>query len=467
MTEFNPSPSRFTCQYGHDCSCKTCSPTLYDHIWRDGRHENPFDKAGPLQSSGNQFPAYHRYESHTLADATVASFTNVSTLTFKQQTACHDWGVWISEQRFMGGWPESLSVQDLYELFDIFNRLFFFGAIKTTRIEIAPADPNDTWIGLTVYPRTWTLSMVCGKHPVIYVKNPVDDDSNPLNCFSQMAVLIHEMTHAYLKIWSCWTGVFHPPRCMNEKCYEIGLDNVGQGHGRAFGIILDGIAPAFHALLGCRLDLAYRYTLENTVIGTNDWRVSHCDNFRFLTSGGHEIPQVSDVVQEDIRRFPHATLGPWEPKINSYPPMKGVQLDNMPQPILANGFGPVRPPGNYRQPGPLTENDHNDAVGDGPPPWAIPPPLALTENEHYAAFEDGPIPPPPAECLLEPEDTRTHTPTATRTPAARRRAGTPCVIIDYSLGPPAEGPRSEFWEYFQVFNEALGPPDCADMGSMT
>ena len=225
------------------CICRKCDPRQY-----------PFDRHPHDHIDADTgIPCRLRYGSHEplwLAETAINFLARLTRpLPEAQADAVRAWYIWQRAER------ESLKLADLSQLppewlrapFDIFNRLFFFGAIEHARF---------TWFRLlrsTKLPiGDCRVSVPCTDvlirlDPVRY-RDPGDEESDPPK-WSATALaqsLLHEMVHAFLNQYSCVGGKpmskHSVPGCETEACMDLAVSNFGMSaHGRAWLLLAKAI----------------------------------------------------------------------------------------------------------------------------------------------------------------------------------------------------------------------------------
>ncbi|EME46494.1 hypothetical protein DOTSEDRAFT_70487 [Dothistroma septosporum NZE10] len=227
------------------CACHHCKEHLYHkEVLKD--HRQPYHPIRGLTPGGNE--AWH------VAEAAVTRIIFMSEPnSLARAASLSKWTRWDSDyscedlgKRFKPRVHESVNDEALAEVVDIFNELFFAGQLPSSRVKIY-------WRSLGMSTLGFTDTSSSGKcKSRIFVNK--DFDSRPFTRGLVLAVVLHEMIHAYLGLYTCYP--WSKPACAKGICGKLYQANVGDsGHGRAFHLIAKTIEERMNSFLGFTVPL--------------------------------------------------------------------------------------------------------------------------------------------------------------------------------------------------------------------
>lgn len=223
------------------CTCDICQPQLY--------------AKGKCNSSHAKTSLGQHYEALHLVRAATRYFSRPEIAMIDAQKSALEHFREVYQKRFgEAGGVDKPDDDWLRDVLSIFNRLFFFGALKAV-IKWGSLKPNTLGHYLL---QTATIE-IDWDHHYTYI-NPAGRRTKLL------ATILHEAVHAFLRQLSC------------RKCSTYATNvNDAEGHGRAFQLLGVALKEATFNLLGSRLDVG----------GFNSWRLAS-PNRRCIPSG-HDI----------------------------------------------------------------------------------------------------------------------------------------------------------------------------------
>lgn len=262
------------------CTCEECQTSLYHHP----AHSRDQPRAYRLRG-----PGFRAHETWLLASRAVASFPCDTPYSWGQMKALIDWKAW---------WPtakagslcsldlSSVPISRLRKPVEIFNQLFFLGALPNSRLRLL-------WEPQPTMTHGWTCQPDSDAGCSTIALNP----NMRLHILSPRAVLctlLHEMIHAYLGRYSC-RGI----TCGSLICSELSRQNIGQsGHGRAWQYMAKAIEERLSDLLDFkgRLGREECAFAEITNIG---FRPSVCDAKRLFPTFSARLACMMPKAMDD------------------------------------------------------------------------------------------------------------------------------------------------------------------------
>lgn len=211
-------------------------------------HRQPFHPIKGLAPGRND--AWH------LAEIAVSWIAATSERTASREAALAKWAKWNRFNSceglgmpFKGRVHNSLSNEALAEVADIFNELFFAGQLPSSRVKISWGNLNKGMLGYT------KRNTFGDRTSRIYINK--HHDRRPMTKQLVLAIILHEMIHAYLEQYTCypWSKV----ACAKGMCGKLYTANIGcSGHGRAFHHIAKTLEIKMETVLGFKSPLGRR-----------------------------------------------------------------------------------------------------------------------------------------------------------------------------------------------------------------
>ncbi|KAK5132174.1 hypothetical protein LTR08_000331 [Meristemomyces frigidus] len=251
----------------HGCTCEKCKP-LYKSLKR-----HPRDTPLSIQLQGFGFRKHDTWHLATLAVASFATKTQITR--WGQLRALSDFRAWwrfghsANAKRMRTMDLRVVHRRIFVALAEMMNQIFFLGSLPAAKLRVEWAiDSPALSYGVTHF--DWST-------PTPYAHIAINPEMvyHKLNPSAVICTLLHEMTHAFLGLYSCTGG--KGSACGSELCKQLGKDIRGKtGHGRAWQHITKAIEDRLPDILGFAGRLG-RQECAVQEIQTFGFRPSDCD----------------------------------------------------------------------------------------------------------------------------------------------------------------------------------------------
>ncbi|TKA82009.1 hypothetical protein B0A55_01738 [Friedmanniomyces simplex] len=255
-------------QQSRGCTCPLCKPALYASL----PLVHPRDTDLSIKMRGLRPGAHPAW---SLAVRAVRSFSREErrrgeSLRWGQLRATDEWAArWDQGRSAAARQLRSLGLRETIphpgsffrKPAEIFNQMFFLGAMPPRQIRIAWGLDQSRLYGITVSRSTIVLNPQMKLHKLAPT--------------AVLCTILHEMIHAFLGLYNCYGG--EGSSCGDEVCAHLSADNLGgSGHGRAWQYMAQGIEAEMSRLLGFSGRLG-RQECAVKEIAALGFRPSKCD----------------------------------------------------------------------------------------------------------------------------------------------------------------------------------------------